>query len=225
MTGVAGGNDSVNAGAEVAGVGDHRRAGDRRRRRRCTGTRAGRPARAASTPRRRPPRGSRRRSRATCSLFACASGVSVGPGQMALMRIPCLRNGIASPADVRADRLLAPHVVGLVVLLRPLRRGIEVGDVEVLVAGAARFDSQPRPAAEEMKPMAAPCGEHAAGEHPVDQVPVPDEVDASRCPGVPSATPAHENSASHRAAALVDGGVDRRLVGEVHVDRLRARAA
>ena len=41
--------------------------------------------------------------------------------------------------------------------------------------------------------------------------------------GVPSATPAHENSASTGPRALVERGVDRRLLAEVHVDRLRAR--
>jgi hypothetical protein len=39
-------------------------------------------------------------------------------------------------------------------------------------------------------------------------------------PGVPSATPAQDSSSVHRSAALIDGAVDRRLFGQVDVDRL-----
>ena len=42
-------------------------------------------------------------------------------------------------------------------------------------------------------------------------------------PGVPSATPAQEKQRVDRAAALVDRGVDRRLLGQVDVDGLGAR--
>ncbi len=60
--------------------------------------------------------------------------------------------------------------------------------------------------------MAEPRGSMSVGEHPVDQVAVADEVDlldAGRAVGDAGAGQQRVD----RAAALVDGGVDRGLVG------------
>ena len=89
---------AAHAGGEVPEVGDERDAGDHRRRHRSRGTRGGRPARAAWTPRARPPRGSRRRRTATSRRWRGPAGCSVGPGRMALIRMPCFRKPIASRA-------------------------------------------------------------------------------------------------------------------------------
>jgi hypothetical protein len=98
-------------------------------------------------------------------------------------------------------------------LLSPRRRGlVEVRDVQVLVQDLeVRLPAEP--AAEEIIPIAEPR-QHAGGDHAVDQAPVPDEVDALDARRAVGDARTREQRV-HRTAALVDGGVDRRLVGEV----------
>ena len=109
----------------------------------------------------------------------------------------------------------------MVVVLGPLRRLVEVADVEVLVqlgeavlpthAGGRRDHADRRPARQ-----------HVAGEQLVDHVAVPDEVDALDAGGAVRDTGTREQRV-HRTAALVDRRVDRRLVRQVQADRLHTR--
>ncbi len=80
------------------------------------------------------------------------------------------------------------------------------------------------PAADEIMPMAEPAGQHVAREQALDHVAVPDEVDALDARRAVGDARAREQRVD-RAAALVDGRVDRRLVREVERDRLDARRA
>ncbi len=75
-----------------------------------------------------------------------------------------------------------------------------------------------------MNPIAAPAGDELLLQEPVDQVPVADEVDLLDAGRAVGDTGAREHRL-HRTADLVDGRVDRRLVGEVDVDALRAGQA
>ena len=72
-----------------------------------------------------------------------------------------------------------------------------------------------------MKPIEAPRPSEPVVDHPIDQVAVADEVDpldAGRAVGDAGAGQQRVD----RTAALVDGGVDRGLLGEVQVDGLGA---
>src|SRR5439155_13572928 len=119
------------------------------------------------------------------------------------------------------DRLFGEHVADGTVLLGPAHGGIEVGCVEELTelvevglpseAGGRRDEAD-----------AAAAGQHVGGEHAVDQVAVPDEVDALDA-GRPVGDAGTREEGVHGPAARVDGFVDRRLVGEVGVDGGDAR--
>ena len=95
--------------------------------------------------------------------------------------------------DVGADRLLAPHVVGL-----PCSWTHSTDASQSLMArysfSSGRFASQPRPAADEIKPMAEPRGSMPPASRRSMRCRWPMKLILSM-PGVPSATPAQENSA------------------------------
>ena len=135
------------------------------------------------------------------------------------MRIPCLRSGNASRATYAQIACLVDHVVGLPVVHEPARRRIEVRDVEQLrELRHVGFPAEPG-RSDEMKQIALPRGEHVLGQHAVDQVPVADEVDpldSGRAVGDAGAGEERIDG----PAALVDGGVDRGTLGQVHADRL-----
>src|SRR5205814_9478090 len=88
-----------------------------------------------------------------------------------------LQKAVRLTGDVGVDRLLAPQVVGVVVVLGPRGGAVEVGDVEVGVelgqavlpahAGRRRDHADGRPGRQ-----------HGAGEHALAEVAVADEVDA-----------------------------------------------
>ena len=152
-------------------------------------------------------------------MFAWASGVSVGPGMIALIRTPFLSSGYALLGDVEADGQLALEVVGLAVVERPLRRLVHVLDGEVLTEDLHVVVAGPTgPGGRRDEPDRAAPTEHPGVEHPVDHVTVAEEVDlldARRAVGDAGAREQRVDA----AAALVDRGVDRRLVGEVDRDR------
>ena len=136
--------------------------------------------------------------------------------------MPCLRNVHRLARDVRADRLLAPHVVGLARGPAPTATAASKSVMSRYSLSSGRFASQPRPAADEMKPIAEPRVEVAARDELVDHVAVADEVDLLDVRRAVGHARAREQRVD-RAGALVEGGVDRGLLAEVHVDRLRAR--
>ena len=143
-----------------------------------------------------------------------------GPGADGVDADPLLEQREGLPGHVGADRLLGVEVVGVAVLDRPGRARVEVGRVEVVLdLGEVRLPAQTGGRGDEADGRAA--RQHPARQHAVDQVPVSDEVDlldARRAVGHPGTG----EQRVHRAAALVDGGVDGVPVGQVHVDGLRA---
>lgn len=105
-------------------------------------------------------------------------------------------------------------------VLGPLRGGVEVGDVEILVQERqVRFPPEPGRRRDEANGRAA--HELPASQQRVDHAAMPDEVDLLEVRSAVGDTRAREQRV-HRPAALVERGVDRRRVTEVNVHRLRA---
>jgi len=142
---------------------------------RYTGKAGGRPVPGRSPPRCRLPCGSRNRNRARSACWpgqaGCRGARADGVDADALFQERHRLSG-----NVGADCLLARHVVGFAVLHSPLRRGVEVGDVEVfLQQREVLLPAQPGRRGDEADRRAA--RERVGGQQSVDQVPVADEID------------------------------------------------